>query len=219
MGTETSFPFSSHPFLPLPPSFPLFSFSSPPFPPLPILFFFILLSLFVFLLTNLVSRCLIRALQWDKLFTKSRRGKYTHMTLQDTKLACRPNGRLWTECVPAPFGSCLWIVLRRGWRRAACLPDLHPSRHKDQTDTAREFKEMKKPWEHCISEEGDSLYIICILLQTAHMKNIFSFALKICRMQNPNLSFLGIRYVTLLPILLGHCQGNFPNYPKQLKDT
>lgn len=38
-------------------------------------------------------------------------------------------------------------------------------------------------------------------------------------MQNLDLSFLGSSYVTLLPILLEHCQGNFPNYPKQLKDA
>lgn len=145
---------------------------------------------------------------------------HTHTTLQDNKLAGRPNGRLWTEYVPAPFGSCFWtVVLRKGWRRAACLPNLHPFRQKDQTDTASEFKEREKLWEDYISEQGDSLYIICILLQTAHMKNTFSFTLKICRMQNLDLTFLGSSYVTLLPILLGHCQGNFPNYPKQLKDA
>lgn len=144
---------------------------------------------------------------------------HTHTTLQDNKLAGRPKGRLWTEWVPAQFGSCLWIVvLRKGWRRAACLPNLHPFRQKHQTDTASEFKEREKPWEDSISEQGDSLYIICMLLQTAHMKNIFSFTLKICRMQNLDLSFLESSYVTLLPIL-GHCQGNFPNYPKQLKDA
>lgn len=38
-------------------------------------------------------------------------------------------------------------------------------------------------------------------------------------MQNSDLSLLGNYCVTLLPVLLQHCQGNFPNYPKQFKDA
>lgn len=55
------------------PPFSPFSFSSPQLFP-PVSRFFLFFCFLFFFQTSLVSRCLIWELQWDKLFTKSRRG-------------------------------------------------------------------------------------------------------------------------------------------------